>query len=120
MFLIFIFLIHLFLLSLFSLQYYIIYFLFLIVFSYLISKYYSFVNKKLIFITSLLLIFIINTPIYNELYVEIIVYFDIYAKLIYINSSVMYILGVLHLIVLLNLKKIDTFWDIIDKKLLGR
>jgi hypothetical protein len=109
MFLISIFLIHLFLLSLFSLKYYLVYFFFIIIFSYLLSKYHSLINKKLIFITSILLIFITNTAIYNELYLETIVYFDIFTYLIYINSEVMYGLSILHLIVLLNLKKIDTF-----------
>ncbi len=59
----------------------------------------------------------INMNIYEEYLFEIYLWLDILSRDIYVDSEVSYILMVFHLIILLNLKKFDSFWDIIDKKL---
>jgi len=68
-------------------------------------------------ILSILTLGIVNIEIYDEYLFELYLYLDALDKRIYINSEVMYILVVLHLIVLINLKKFENFWAIIDKKL---
>jgi hypothetical protein len=56
--------------------------------------------------------------IFEEYLFEIYLRLDLLSRDIYIDSVVSYILMVFHLMILLNLKKFDSFWDIIDKKLL--
>jgi hypothetical protein len=55
--------------------------------------------------------------IYDEYMFELYLYFDALDKNIYVNSEVMYVLIALHVIVLINLKKFESFWVIMDKKI---
>lgn len=67
----------------------------------------------------MLLIFVIvsiNSEIYDEYLFEIYLYFDAIKDSIFVNNEVKYVLTALHLIVLINLKKFENFWAIIDKK----
>jgi len=105
------------LLTLFSSSYFIIYFSTLFIALYILNRYYEYYSG-VIFYSFLILIFIvINLEVYDEYCFEIFLYFDYVKENIYINSEIMYALVVLHLILLLNLKKFEKLWDIIDKKL---
>ncbi|WP_373034894.1 hypothetical protein [Sulfurimonas sp.] len=55
--------------------------------------------------------------IYDEYLFELYLYFDALDKNIHVNSEVMYGLIALHMIVLINLKKFESFWVIMDKKI---
>lgn len=108
---------HIILLYLFALSFYTIYFIVLFCASYLIYKYYNHFSYKIFFIFSALLIALINMNIYDEYLFELYLYFDALDKNIYVNSEVMYGLIALHMIVLINLKKFESFWVIMDKKI---
>jgi len=62
-------------------------------------------------------LFFINQNFYEEIIFELYLYLNIIETIPYIDMEVMYILTVFHLIILSNLKIIENFWDIIDKKL---
>lgn len=109
-------LLHTILLYLFVLGFYTLYFTFLLVSSYILYKYNRYFSYR---VFSLLLIFVvvfINLEIYDEYIFEIYLYFDAVKGSIFVNSEVKYVLMTLHLIVLINLKKFENFWAIIDKK----
>jgi hypothetical protein len=55
---------------------------------------------------------------YEEFMFELYLSLNILDKITYINSEIMYVLTALHIVLLSNLKKFDSFWDIIDEKLL--
>jgi hypothetical protein len=62
-------------------------------------------------------VILINLNIYNEYLFELYLELDAVDKNIYISKEVMYSLITLHTIVLINLKKFESFWVIMDKKL---
>ncbi len=63
-------------------------------------------------------LYVINLDIYEEFMFELSLYLDILDNIPYLNSEVMYVLSLIHILFLINLKKFETFWAIIDKKLL--
>ena len=103
------------LLNLFSASFYFSYFISLVCFTFLLCRHYEFSYKK-VFLFSALMIGIINLNIYEEYVFELLLYTQTELSF-YINSEVMYSLTLLHLIVLGNLKKFESFWTIIDEKL---
>ena len=105
------------LLHLFALGFYTIYFIVLVSSAYLLHRYYFYFSYIVFFLLFFLAVILINLNIYDEYLFELYLYFDVVDKNIYINKQVMYALIALHLIVLINLKKFENFWDIIDKKL---
>ena len=107
------------LLYLFFLDFYVLYFIFLVIFAFSIFKnyYYSFFTFSLL---SVMVVFIINLKIYDEAIFELLLYLNLLEDSIYVNSEVMYVLILLHYFFLLNLKKFEKFWDIIDSKLLNK
>lgn len=108
---------HIILLYLFVLGFYAVYFIALFCASYLVYKYYDYFSYTLFFSLSTFVIVLINMNIYDEYLFELYLYFDALDKNIYVNSEVMYGLIALHMIVLINLKKFESFWVIIDKKI---
>jgi len=108
------------LLCLFASAFYFIYFLSLFISLYLLRRYYSYFSSVVFFIFFVLILSLINLDIYDEYIFEVFLWFDIVNKTIYINSEVMYILIILHLLLLINLKRFENFWAIIDKKLFNR
>ncbi len=106
------------LLSLFSLDLYFFYFLSLVIFLYILYRSYKYFSIILFSLFSILTIFVINLEFYNVLVVELFLYYDLAKESIYINSDVMYVLILLHYFFLVNLKKFENFWDIIDSRLL--
>ncbi len=110
---------HIGLLYLFAYGFYLLYFLNLFVDAYLLYRYYNHFSIMLFFIFLALVFSIINIDIYDEYVFEFFLYLDAVDRSIYINSEVMYVLVVLHLLLLANLKKFENFWAIIDKKLFG-
>ena len=62
-------------------------------------------------------IYMINTLTYEDVIFEIELYFDLLGKHIHVDSEIMYILSMVHIVVLINLKKFEFFWDIMDKKI---
>ena len=105
------------LIYLFALDFYLLYFICFFAFSYLLYKYYNHYAPIPFFLFLTIVVAIINLDIYSEVLFEIFLYLNIVDKSLYVNSEVMYILIALHLLVLINLKKFESFWDIIDKKL---
>ena len=103
------------LLYFFSSSLYFLYFISLLLFTFLLCRYYKFSYKK-VFLFSAVIIAVINLNIYEEYVFELLFYTGIELSF-YINSEVMYSLTLLHLIVLGNLKKFESFWAIIDEKL---
>ena len=108
---------HITLLYLFALGFYTLYFIFLLAASYSLHKYNKYFSDRVFFLLLFFTIVLINLDIFDEYLFEIYLYFDSVESSIFINSEVMYILIALHLIVLINLKKFENFWAIIDKKL---
>ncbi len=76
-------------------------------------------SPKLFFLYTLLVLLITKLNIYDEVMFEISLFLDILDKVPYMNSEVMYALTLVHLLLLLNLKKFENFWVIMDKKLFG-
>ncbi len=108
---------HIFLLSLFSLNYYSVYFLFLALIAYGLHKFGLFLSLKKLLLYTAIVFYVINLEIYEDLSFELFLYLNLLDSLLYINSEVMYILSALHILLLINLKKFDTFWVIMDEKL---
>jgi hypothetical protein len=108
---------HILLLYLFVSSMFSVYFFTLLGASYLLHRYYKYFSYKFFFSLSFLVISLINLDVCDECVFEIYLYFDAVDKRIFINSEVMYVLSALHLIVLINLKKFENFWAIIDKNL---
>lgn len=105
------------LIYLFALNLYIFYFLALVFFMNILYRYYRFFSHVVFFSFFLLIIIVTNLDAYAEYSFEFLLFFNLLDHNIYINSAVMYILTVVHLVLLSNLKKFEFFWDIIDKKL---
>ncbi len=108
---------HLGLLYLFASGLYILYFLSLLIVLYLLHKYYTYFSYIVFFILSVLVLGLINLDIYDEYIFEIFLWLDVVDRKTYINSEVSYVQLALHLLLLINLKKFENFWAIIDKKL---
>ena len=108
---------HIILLNLFASGFYTLYFIFLIIASYSLYKYKDYFSYIIFSLLLFLLLVLINLDVYDEYLFEIYLYFDWVKSSIFINGEVMYVLIALHLIVLINLKKFENFWAIIDKKL---
>ncbi len=108
---------HLGLVSLFALGFYILYFPSLIITLYLLHRYYSYFSLVAFFLYLVIAFAVINLEFYDEYIFELLLYIDAIDRNIYINSEVMYALITLHILLLINLKKFEKFWAIIDKKL---
>ncbi len=108
---------HLLLLSLFSLSFYYIYFLGLFFILYIFRNFHFIIEYKIFFFYLASVLLLINFKIYDEYFFEFLIYFGVQNWSIYINSEVMYVLIILHLILLINLNKFESFWAIMDKKL---
>ena len=108
---------HLGLLHLFVLSFYTLYFVGLFASSYLLHGYNRYFSYIVFSIFLILILGLINLDIYDEYIFEVFLWFDVLDWNVEINSEVMYILMALHLLLLLNLKKFENFWDIIDKKI---
>ena len=109
--------IHFVLITIFSLSWYYLYFLALLISLYSLKNLSSHLEYKIFFPFLFLLFIVINLDIYHEYIFELSLYLNIEHWSIYINSEVMYILTLLHLIVLINLKRFEKIWAIIDEKL---
>lgn len=109
---------HFALLCLFSLDLYVLYFFSLVIFTYLLYKKYQYFSFLLVSLFSILVIILINIELYKTLTFEFFLYYDFTKESIYINSEVMYVLILFHYLFLVNLKKFENFWDIIDSRLL--
>lgn len=107
------------LLNIFSLGLYTLYFLSLIASMYTLRSLFNHFSLFIISTYTLMTLYLINSDVYKELLFEVHLYLDILERVVYIDSEVMYVLSTAHLLLLVNLKKFDIFWDIIDKKLLG-
>jgi len=108
---------HLILMYFFASEYYLIYFISLLFALYLLHKSYNYFSITIFFISTALSIIMINSKIYDEYLFEFFLFIDVLDRTIYVNSEIMYILVLLHLLFLINLKKFETIWAIIDEKL---
>jgi len=104
------------LLFLFCSNHFIVYFLVLFLVLYYLYKNYAF-SYIIFLVYSSLVIVVMNLDIYDKYLFEFYLYTDLISKTTYLDSEIMYILTIVHLIFLINLKKFENFWDIMDKKL---
>jgi len=109
---------HVELVCIFSISYYFLYFINLIIILYFINSKILNISLSSLFVFSGVTLVLINLEIYNEVIFELFLYLNILDKVIYINSEIMYVLALVHLLLFINLKKFDNFWDIIDKKVI--
>lgn len=107
-------LLHLLLLHLFVLGYYALYFVMLFFISYGVQKYLKNLSYKILLLLLAIVVIFINSEIYEEIIFEIYLHFNATHLRIFVDSEVLYALLLLHLIVLINLKKFDKIWDIIE------
>ncbi len=105
------------LLSLFCTNHFVIYILTLFTALYILNRYYHYYISPIFYPLLVFTFIVINLEIYDEYCFEFFLYFDYVGRVIYINSEIMYGLMILHLILLVNLKKFENIWDIIDKKI---
>ncbi len=110
------FLANLLLVYLFSLKHFVVYFFTLLIVLYILYKNYLFSYKIFLFYTFLIFI-VLHLEIYSDLIFKFHLYTNTISSTIYIDSDIMYGLSALNLFFLINLKKIESFWAIIDKKL---
>jgi len=108
---------HIILLYLFASGFYTFYFMALIGSSYLLHRFYGYFSYRVFLLLLILVLILVNLNFYDEYIFELYLYFDAVKHSIFVNSEVKYVLIALHLIVLINLKKFENFWAIIDKKL---
>ncbi|EQB39970.1 hypothetical protein M947_02815 [Sulfurimonas hongkongensis] len=106
---------HMLLLHLFVLGYYPLYFVLLFFISYGIYRYFKNISYLTLLTLLTVVLFFINTQIYEEMVFESYLYFNATHLKIFIDNEVLYALLLLHVIVFINLKKFDKIWDIIDK-----
>ncbi len=106
---------HFLLISIFCLSWYYLYFLALLISLYFLKNISLNIEYKTFIFLLLLTLILINLDIYHEYIFELSLYLNIEHWSIYINSEVMYVLTLLHLVVLINLKRFEKFWAIIDK-----
>ncbi len=108
---------HIWLIYLFSMSYYILYFLNLIIILYILEKKSNYLANKIIYIFLLIAFLLTNLEIYDEIIFELFLWFNMIDKIPYIDNTVVYSLVIIHIVLFMNLKKFESFWDIIDKKL---
>lgn len=108
---------HIMLVYLFASGFYTFYFIALIGISYLLHSFYSYFSYRVFLLLLILVLILVNLNLYDEYVFELYLYFDAVKYSIFVNSEVKYVLITLHLIVLINLKRFENFWAIIDKKL---
>lgn len=108
---------HVELMFIFFLNFYTLYFINLFIVMYILQRNFSNFSLALFFLYTSVVLFIINLNIYDELLFEFYLFGDILDKVPFISSEVMYALSVVHILLLLNLKKFEIFWAIIDEKL---
>ena len=104
------------LLFLFCSNYFVMYFLALFLVLYYLYKNYAFSYISFLVYSSLVIV-VMNLDIYDKYLFEFYLHTDLISKTTYLDSEIMYILTIVHLIFLINLKKFENFWDIMDKKL---
>ncbi len=107
---------HIVLLHLFALSFYAIYFVCLLIASYILQRYYAYFSYKIFLPLVFLALVLVSSNLYDNYLFELYLYLDAVDKNLYINREVMYGLLGLHLILLFNLKKFESFWVIMDKK----
>lgn len=108
---------HVELLFVFSSTLYLLYFINLFIAMYILHKVYIGFSSIIFLLYSSLFIVLINLHVYEEYIFEFYLFIDVITQVPFINSEVMYALIAVHLLLLFNLKKFDSFWVIIDKKL---
>jgi hypothetical protein len=87
---------------------------------YLLHFKYEIFSLKIFLLFSFAVLVIVDQEFYLDKVFQIYFYLDIFDKVIYIHSEIMYALVVTHLTLLANLKKFDKVWGIMDKKILGK
>lgn len=117
--LIFIFLLclHVELVLVFTLHFYTIYFLNLILVAYLVSLHYSSYSRIILFLHVAIVLLITKSDAYDEILFEFSLLFDKFYVFPYIDGGIIYALSIIHILVFINLKRFESIWDIIDKKL---
>ena len=102
---------HVVLLYVFMFHLYYLYFVLLFVFVLILHRLVALSDYKKFLFAMMVTFFIINQNIYDEILFGIHLKYDLLTKLPYIDSEVMYILSVIHILLLLNLKRIRTVFD---------
>jgi hypothetical protein len=69
------------------------------------------------FLHAAMVLAVINLEIYDELLFELYLWLNILDRVPHINSEIIYALTTVHILFLINLKRFENFWAIIDKKL---
>jgi len=113
---IFLLMLHVELLVVFSLSYYTLYFFNLLVILYLLHFNFSNYLSNVFFLHVAISLVIINLNIYDEMIFETTLYLNLLESIPYINSEVMYVLSLVHILLFINLKRFENIWAIIDKK----
>ena len=113
---IFLLMLHVELLVVFSLSYYTLYFFNLLVILYLLHFNFSNYLSNVFFLHVAISLVIINLNIYDEMIFETALYLNLLESIPYINSEVMYVLSLVHILLFINLKRFENIWAIIDKK----
>jgi hypothetical protein len=98
---------HVELLAFFALSYYFIYFinLFLVIFMLMKFRFFE-ISRGIFLLLSLVSIILVNTKIYDKTLFELFLSFDLIDKQIFIDSVVMYVLSLIHILVFINLKRL--------------
>ena len=108
---------HLELVFFFSIGFYIFYFLNLLLVIYTLRNRFNSFPLITLLLHLITVLLIVNLEIYDETIFELQLWLNLLEKLPYISSEVMYTLIVIHILLFINLKKFESFWVIIDKKL---
>lgn len=108
---------HFLLLYLFANTYYLLYFILIFLSSYILHTYYRYFNSFIFLASLFLIVLLVNLDSYDEFIFDFFLKFNLLSRTTYLNNELIYILTTLHTIILLNLKKFESFWDIIDEKL---
>ena len=97
---------HVELLWLFSSSFYLLYFVNILLILYFLHRYFD--NYPLIYLALYipLILVMINSDIYDEYLFEFLLNFNLFKRYIYVNSEVMYVLSIVHLLVFINLKRL--------------
>ncbi len=93
---------HLILLYLFMSDLYVLYFIALIFFGYILHRYYCYFSNIKFFLFTIFSIVFINSQLYETLYFECLLRYDLVQERIYVDSEVMYILVVVHYLFLIS------------------
>jgi hypothetical protein len=111
---------HIELIFVFSMSFYALYFLNLAAVIYILRGKLSNISLIVFFLYVVVVLFIVNLEIYNNLVFELCLWLNILEKVPYISSEIMYALCIIHILIFMNLKQFEIFWAIIDKKLFGK